>query len=40
MIVGEIVGDGGLALGDLLRSKGYSLRQKTRMNGIFFHEMP
>lgn len=37
MIVGELVGDGGLALEELLRSKGYKLQQKTRMNGIFIH---
>lgn len=40
MIIGETVGDGGVALRELLRAKGYKLKQSTRMNGIFIHEIP
>lgn len=40
MIIGETVGNGGIALFELLHSKGYQLKQRTRMNGIFVHETP
>jgi FkbM family methyltransferase len=40
MIIGETVGDGGVAMGELLRSKGYKLQQHTRMNGIFILGSP
>lgn len=40
MVIGETVGESGVALRELLRSKSYRLAKSTRMNGIFILEMP